>query len=190
MVISVYKTKVEQVIVHSSGWAPLPSGGFVTKLPLIDVETGLFARLDYDEANKVAADLGGYMLTKKQVDEIASIGFFTKPITLVLKKTDFVLMRGKEFCEKHDGKFWSQMEAADPPWDGEQPVQVGKDYVQGAPIGRQFEYGWDVIKGVLNRMIQGPFPGKAHERSYTDYSQLTRVWKLTNLIEEELLPSC
>ena len=140
----------------------LPSGDF------------LFARLDQPTAEEVARSLGGRLLTRAPVDEIARIGFFTKPCTLVHSKSDFALMQSLDFARRHDECMRAQLGA----WQRDRPAQGGKDYIArdaAHRADRQLEYGWDKAPGDAVDMIQPP--GQAHELSYTDYSQLTRVWR-------------
>lgn len=176
----VYRSQPERVRVDDTGWIPLPSGGLVTAMPLVDVSqrlaTGdyLYARLDQPTAEDLAASMGGRLLTREQVDEISRIGYHTKPCTLVHSKADFAGMRSLDFARRHDECMRAQLAG----WQRDRPVQGGKDYVTRRPserTDRQVEYGWDKAEGSAVDHIQSP--GQSHELTYTDYSQLTRVWR-------------
>lgn len=166
---NVYRTPLVAVRLHPSGLVRLPSGVRVSALPLIDTDTGLFARLSYYDLLEWAKLNGYRMLRRNDVDEYHRVGLFTAPCTLVHSSADFAKMQSVEYARKHDDCFWAQL--AKLPWDGSRPVLVGKDYIEGAPPGRQLEYGW--LRAPGGRVIQSP--GTAHEANYTDYSQLSRV---------------
>lgn len=168
-----YRTPIDDVVVHDSGWLPLDDVHEVTALPLWELgEDPLFARLSYDEASFVAARLGGRLLTMAEVWAVWRRGVQLNPVTLWTKPTDTLYMRGFDFCERHDRRVWEQLDAIG--WNGQRLVaNAGKDWIHGASAGKARNGGWILAEG---RAIQPGGPGSEHHgRDYTDYSQLTRV---------------
>lgn len=68
-----HRTRPGGAAVHEAGWARLPSGVEVTRLPLIDVDHAvvgsqpLFARLTYADALLVAAREGARLISYEAV---------------------------------------------------------------------------------------------------------------------------
>lgn len=166
----VYRTPLSQVA-PASRFAPLPSGGFVVSEPVRDAATGLYARLSYSDAEALAAQYGGRLLTMPQVFEIWRIGVRLKPCTLVHKQEDFARMMGEDFARRHDECVRAQLGG----WDGSKPLaNAGKDWILGASAGKARNGGWVLSEG---KAIQpGGHGSEHHDRNYTDYSQLTRFW--------------
>lgn len=167
---NVYRTPLERV--KLAPFVPLPSGGSVSVEPALDTETGLYARLSYADAASLAASVGGRLLTMPQVFEVWRIGYRLKPCTLVHSQADFALMQSIEYARKHDECVRSQLQQ----WDRRKPLaNAGKDWIADASPGRARNGGWVLSEG---KAIQPGGPGSEHhDRDYTDYSQLTRVWK-------------
>lgn len=170
--MDVFHTQPADAILHSSGWARLPSGVEVLCLPLIDAPSGLFARLSYAEARTLASTMGAELITMAVAKEVFDSGFQTHPVTLVHKDSDFALMRGRAFCERHDKEVLAQLAT----WDRKLPVaNAGKDWIAGAKPGKSRNGGWFKDDGVP--IQSGTASSEAHEDSYTDYSQLTRFMR-------------
>lgn len=166
--MSMFTSPPDAVGVHPSGWArwTLPSGRVieVTRLPLFDSKNGVFARLTYKQAASGARALGGRLLVREEVDDIWERGFKTKPVTL----DPTPQMMSLEWARKHDAGVLPQLTL----WDRVTPVaNVGKDYLDVAPPGKQHYYGWIDASGVALQ----PDYINAHNDNYSDYSQLTRV---------------
>ncbi len=158
--------------------AAVPKAGFVswqgmviTPLPLLDVETGLFARLRYRDAVKVAQGYGARLLSVEEADKLFAESPF-KLAPCILPPT--AMMASREWAEKHDACVREQLERLN--WDGHTPVaNVGKHWIRGAAAGRALNYGWHDSKAPNGRIWQSL--GTRHDDAHTDYSQLTYLVK-------------
>lgn len=169
MTPSPYRTAVEDVV-DTFGRAVLPSGRVVTRLPLVDGRTGLMARLDRVSAIRALAAINLRLPTLATVREIARVGFWVPPVTLVSTAADERLMRTEAFCRQHDERMLSQLTAAG--WDGREVVSTfGKWHVQGAAPGANRIAGWPRSKG--GRLIQQGIQDVHIGEELTDYATLT-----------------
>lgn len=189
-----FRSKLEDVYVHESGWWRASPILRVIKLPLLDRANKLpdgrpmFARLTTEEQEEFGrAKLGGAKLLK--MDHVWLVwreGVRLDPVTLVRTAADTARMRGRDFCEAHDRRVWDQLERIG--WDGTKPVaNVGKDSIRRPPEavrrnpdamrnGGWITVGPDGVAGTFDDVaIQGGGDGSEHHnRRYTDYSQLSR----------------
>lgn len=168
----IYETPPEAAIIHPCGWVDwtLPNGRVikVTCLPLLDVRTGLFARLRYRFAAIVAKREGAQLMSEEIADDLAARGFRLKPC--ILPPTS--AMASKEWAEKHDACVKAQLER----WDGRSATaNIGKHWLRGAAPGRALNYGWHDSAAPNGRMWQSR--GTRHDDMHTDYSQLTYLVK-------------
>lgn len=134
----VYLTPHQQVRVSPFGWRRLPSGIWVTTTSLADLDRpGLFAHLDYDSLEKVAARIGARLLAPTTVVELNRHGLRLKP---EITPGD-AMMSSRARCDGHDMAVWRQVVAAE--WDGSLPWSgSGKPWVIEAPPGRSRLFGW------------------------------------------------
>lgn len=154
----VHHTKPASAAVHPSGWAALPSGVEITRLPLVDDDhTGLFARLTYAEALSVAAKLGASLPTVDQLQEVHRIGLVLVPY-LGTPSAETAI----EHSERHDADVFRQLGLAS--WDSKLPVcNAGKHWIAGAPAARSRLMGWWKTDGTLWQP-----PQVAHNREHFD----------------------
>jgi hypothetical protein len=165
-----------------NGWLPLPSGVLVTRLPLTDAATGLYARLTYRDALEVAKAMGGRLPTREEVYELTAEacehGVVVKPVTLSYGPE----MVTRAHAEKHDAKVRERLTAL--AWDGVVPVcGVGKHWVAGASPGKARIAGW--WDG--QKHIQGGF-SDIHGDTHHDYATTTLVVRETATKAEEPPP--
>lgn len=148
----------------------LPSGKVVTATPLGDARNGLRARLDRDSAIEALRDLGLVLLTRETVLEIARVGHWVKPVTLVRTAEDQRLMRTEAYCRKHDAEMMRQLDESK--WDRETVCSTfGKWHIQGAAPGANRICGWPQSKG--GKLIQEGIADVHIGEKLTDYATLT-----------------
>jgi hypothetical protein len=153
-----FASRPEASHVHETGWGPHPTypEWEVTRLPLVDVDADLFARLDYDEQLAVAAREGAEFLTVADCDAIQAHGFALRvsqpdgTLLLIQRETpeeaaervreglgldhSLRLMGTREWCARQDAEIWRQLREGH--WDGVALVSNGwKDWVAPAPAG-------------------------------------------------------
>ncbi len=161
-----YRTRHEDASVSPNGWTRLPSGTWVTRVPLVDgAASPLFAHLDYEGALAVAARLGGQLVRPETVVEIHAVGHQIRPYplpdseqriafrsargkrpSLIIEgaawdRALYAPMASREWCERHDFEVWSRIAQSD--WDLGRPVSgAGKLWVHGALPGKSRLMGW------------------------------------------------
>lgn len=162
-----YLTPVDAVRVHESGWFRIhrPGGRVieVTCVPVIDVETALFARLDTRRATLAAKLFGARLVSRQTIRETTAIaiarGSCIEPVFLpnaklmaipprLLGEPELTYqsrirreMASLEWAKIHDLECWRRLEAAR--WDRESiTANVGKLLQDGAPEGRCYIMGW------------------------------------------------
>ncbi len=177
--MTVHRTAPADAEVHASGWAPLPGGLEVTRLPLVDARYPggrLFARLTYRDALTAAHRHGATLPTATQMDQLhlASIVLPPHPLPAGPQMTSL------EWSERHDAAIWPALAT----WDRDVPVAgVGKSWIAGAPPGRAYLMGWwatDVSRfgssrkgpGWVQQPSQPGSPGP-HLDSHHDYGTTT-----------------
>lgn len=171
-----YLTPASAAVVSPDGWRRLPSGVWVTCLPLIDIrtctpETGpcLFAHLDYDTLLVVCAQLKVQPIRPETVVELNAHGFRLEPYTISPDSAS------RAACLEHDTAVWVALAQL---WDGRLPVaNAGKPWVNGAPAGRGRLFGWStsvhsssLAPDAYHEWLQ-PLQ-VAHNRKHFDYSSL------------------
>lgn len=185
MTVVPYVTRPADAALASAGgdgWLPLPSGVLVTRLPLLDASTGLYARLTYRDAFEVARRMGGRLPTREEVYELTAEarehGVVLKPVTLSFGPE----MVSRAHAETHDAKVRARMTAL--AWDGVVPLAgVGKHWVAGASPGKARIAGW--WNGLQH--IQGGF-SDIHGDTHHDYATTTLVVRETATKTEEPPP--
>lgn len=139
---NIFASKLSDVVIAPQGWARLPSGMYVTKLPLLDVsQAPLAARLNMNEAYEAAEKFGGPAvgirpITPRTVIELNAHGYRIDPVILPNEEQRSLYTREKgetpehfegrirenmssiEWCKLHDDSCWYQLRE----WDGESPV--------------------------------------------------------------------
>jgi hypothetical protein len=165
-----YRTPAERAAVHPSGWGRLAPGTSITRLPVVDVETGLFARLVYRDAELVAERLGGRLPTREEILELARVGHVIPPV----KQSWGPEMITRESAATHDARVRELLAATR--WDGVRPVMnAGKHWRFGATGENVAICGW--WEG--GRLIQQGIGDNPHHlgaaRSHHDYGTTTLV---------------
>lgn len=151
--MTIHRTRPEHAVVsEQAGWARLPSGVEVTRLPLIDVAenfadgTPFFARLTYADALLVAAREGARLISPEALVALGNVGLQLTPfLGTPIAETDII------HSARHDADVRRQL--AELQWDGKQPVSgAGKHWVSGPDDDYSHLMGWDK---------DGAGPGKA-----------------------------
>ena len=172
--VEVFRTTARLAVVSPHGWYQLPSGTWVTKLPLVDARTiaapgpALFAHLDYDTLIEACALLGAMPLRPETVVELNAHGYRIEPFTI------FPDSSARDACEKHDTAVWQRLLD----WDGVLPVaNAGKPWVRGALPGKSRLLGRS--KSARSKSLAPDAFGEwlqplqnAHNRKHVDYSSL------------------
>jgi hypothetical protein len=137
-VTTVFRTAPTAAALHPSGVARLPSGAWVTRLPLVDsAAPPLFARLTYRDAQSAAARLGGRLPTREEIVSLISAGHIITPTTLSWGPE--MVERGH--AEDHDASMAAKLDATR--WDGVKPVMgAGKWWTAGATGENVRICGW------------------------------------------------
>lgn len=138
----IHRTRPQDAAVHCSGWARLPSGVEVTRLPLVDMsqqlgsDEHLFARLTYADALAVAEREGARLIAPETLLELYEHGLVLVPY-LGTPTAETALGHSR----RHDVDVWRQL--GELGWDGRALVaNAGKHWVSGAPAGRSRLMGW------------------------------------------------
>lgn len=165
-----YRTAAEAAMPHPAGWAQLRPGTSVTRLPLVDVDTGLFARLVYADAELVAQRIGGRLPTREEVHELVRVGHLITPTTLSFGPE----MVTRDHARRHDDEVRRKLDETR--WDGRRPVMnAGKHWIAGATGQNVRICGW----WFQGRMIQAGLGDNPHHlgaaRSHHDYGTTTLV---------------
>lgn len=171
-----------------AGWYALPSGIEVMREPMTDEPSGLYSRLDYDEAEALAHSMGARLISMATLAEIWRHGCRIQPVQLITGRTESEIlaktrkMRGREFCETHDSLSRTYLKAAG--WDRDDPASkpvsgLGKHWIRGASKSKARNGGWPNAAGVF---VQPGGPGSEHhDRHYTDYSQLAQFERVAGI---------
>lgn len=185
--VPAFHSQLSDVVVSTHGWFRLPSGVWITKLPLLDAREHLFARLgagpaaewarahgyrlptvaEYEALHTAAYHIEPYALPT--VEMLAAAGADTQAEAQALRVAN---MMGRPWCELHDLEVWKRLAG----WNGLLPVDnAGKHWTREGGI-----YGWWTPfarkYGADNDyMIQGhSFFHKSQPR-YGDYGTTTVV---------------
>lgn len=176
-----FRSKPDGVGVHDSGWCQLPSGVWVTKLPLWDDEESLFARLSAHAADTWCGSQGWRLASIADYEEIHRVGYHIEPTVLpdaaqlaaakispkdgeAIQHFREAWMRRIEWCSKHDIEVFNRLKD----WRRDSPVDgAGKHWVPG------LIFGWFTVHarsfGVHNNvMIQTASDFHEGERGHTD----------------------
>lgn len=169
--MTAYRTPAERAAPHPSGWARLRPGVSVTRLPLVDLDTGLFARLTYRDAEMVADRHGGRLPTREDVLELVRVGHLITPSTLSYGPE----MVTREHAQEHDRLVREKLLSSR--WDGVRPVMnVGKWWRHGATGENVAICGWwDGSKLIQSGIARDNPHHLGAARSHVDYGTLTIV---------------
>lgn len=190
--------------VYAPGWVQVDDGLWLTREPLRDRATGLYARLTYDGALDACEALGGALATADDVERLHWDAFHgtaieIPPVTLptvamvraagyagpvnaqafqdAAQRLRVACMMGLEWAKAHDAAVLAHL--ADAGWDGAMRVAgIGKHWVAGAPPGRAYLFGWwDGHRYIQPR----PQPGShgPHDRGHHDYATTTLCRRTT-----------
>ena len=171
--VDVYRTPIDALRIHDSGWAQLPSGVYVMALPFVDAtRANGFARVTYRDAMRIADEHGAQLLTMAIEEEIWHTGFRLYPATQLPNSQ----MMGRAACDRHDARIWHHLTEGG--WDRKEAVaNCGKAMLRGALPGYLRQGGWFRANG---HPYQAGGPGQtAHGDDYTDYSLLLRLCRTT-----------
>lgn len=193
----IYQTRPEDVVEHPAGRYQIGKGRRVSRLPLLDRQTGLFARVTETTTEAVAKRLGAREPTAEEMIELAHLSFWIRPVPIretPEEKADRLKRGGTDPLERMATEDWAKRmddavlaELAN--WTGDKPVvNVGKAWVSKDLFGHippdhtVFNMGWDDDPDPAKvHWIQNV--GWAHNAQHVDYSQV--LW----LIWDEDLPS-
>lgn len=183
MTATAYVSRAGACDLHSAGWLPIPSGGAVSRLPIVDKDGQLFARLSPVAADAWAKSKGWRLPSIAEYDALHSCSLFIAPCTMpsmqqladagvpanVQASVDAYRnanMRSQLWCEQHDAEVWARLKQRG--WAGEPVSNAGKHWANGGAI-----YGWWRADG---SKIQNP--SNAHAGSqHTDYATTFHVWR-------------
>jgi hypothetical protein len=169
--------------IHPSGWVELPSGTKLTKLPIFDRDSELFARLGHGPAGKWLADQEMRLPTVAEYEQLHALALHIEPVTLPTGKmlvaagvpkpwvddgADTPAMacyraeniRSLEWCQLHDTEVWARL--AEAGWSVSPVANAGKHWCDGGVI-----FGW---WRTGKPMIQTPSSFHRGEPTYTDYA--------------------
>lgn len=132
----------------------MPSGIQVTAFPLADQDApalgnGALMRASYDRDEGIAAlaMFGLVLLDLKALREMASVGLWTPPVTLVADAYDQNHMQSLGYKREHDRRAWAHLGARKGIYPGmilTAPVlNFGKTHIAGAAPGANRMGGWD-----------------------------------------------
>lgn len=189
-----FHTSIDSVR-FTHGWAQLPSGRWVCRLPPTDADhPGLFAIVDYSTALELAARHRIRLIRPDTLIELNEHGFRIDPVTLpdaAQRMADprrpgetaqahlqrlLVNMSTFDWASRHAAAVMAELSATD--WDHVLPVaNVGKPWVEGALPGKSKLMGWSRSKtahslspdafGEWRQPLQN-----AHNRQHADYSSI------------------
>jgi hypothetical protein len=164
----------------------LPSGKRVTSLPLFDTRhPELAARLDRASAVTALAAIGLQLPTLATVLEIARVGFWVAPVTLVHDAEDQRLMRTEAYCRRHDAEMFARLAAAG--WDGTTVCSTfGKWHIAGAAPGNNRISGWPRARD--GALIQQGTRDVHLGEELTDYATLTMGEEAQRNTDDEETP--
>ncbi len=173
--MSVHLTAARNAVVSPHGWRRLPSGVWVTALPLVALDNwGRFSHLDYDTTLAAAERLRARLLAPATVVELNAHGHRLKP-EISAPGAD---MSSRARCDAHDDAVAKQLIEG---WDGERPVaNAGKPWVSGALPGKSRLFGWSKRADASGMGPQDfgdwwqPLQN-AHNRRHADYSSLVTL---------------
>lgn len=178
-----YRTSLDNIKVDESGWFRIRGGFEITKLPIVEKESLLFARLGHGVAGDCLRKRGWALPSVSDYEEMHRLSYHIEPVVLPdeellaannIKRTQAAIqafrvneMMSYDWCVRHDNQVWGAMQD----WQGRQPIDnCGKHWAAGGlivgwwtPHARKF--------GVKNnRMIQPPSAFHRGEPTYVDYA--------------------
>jgi hypothetical protein len=200
----IYLTAVEDIVESPAGRYRFAPGKRCNRLPLVDKQTGLRARVDYDTLLAYAKKVGAVLRTPDDEKLIAEQAFWIRPN--VTRETpeeraqrikegrgdayQLERMATIEWAKRADDFAVSQLEH----WDGDKPIYnwgkhwVSEDNAHHAPGATQsFNEGWDDnADPKVTHLIQNV--GGMHNRKHVDYSQVGDLVWLEDLPSDPTLP--
>jgi hypothetical protein len=131
--MTAFISKPSDLEIHECGWVQLPSGVWITNLPVIDVQTHLFGRLGWGPAGDWLGDRGWRFPSLGEFDLFHKASLYIAPYTMptaeMLRAYGIPIdnddaidsfrnanMMTREWCQLHDAEVWTRMAAAN--WDG------------------------------------------------------------------------
>ncbi len=181
--MNAYYSNPTSIKVDESGWYKLDSGREITKLPIVESDSLLFARLGHGPAGEWLRACRWSLPTTSEYMEMAEAAHHIEPYTLPdeellaankIKRTAVAVgtfrnrnMMSFDWCVRHDNEVWRRMTG----WDGTKPIDnCGKHWADGGLI-----IGWWTSRarsyGVSNdTMIQTPSAFHRSEPTYVDYA--------------------
>jgi hypothetical protein len=173
-----FRTPAARAAVASTGWLPF-AGGEITAEPLVDPETGLYARLTHVDARAAAERLGGRLLTLAEIHLLHENAGATvlEPITLWAPGRDITERR---WAEEHDRRLREQL--AKRHWDGKTPLaNAGKPWVGDGELGTLA--GWYLNGRYIQQASPAGMDGDPSTKpfhaggTHADYSSLVQLYR-------------
>lgn len=183
MTSAAYVSRAGALTIHSAGWLDLPSGVRITRMPVIDADAELFARLGPTPAAAWAASKGYRLPTCAELDDLHRASLYIEPYTMptadmlraagvpindgeAVQRHRVAHMRSLAWCEQHDSEVYDRLEEAG--WASQPVSNAGKHWADTGLI-----YGWWLKTG---QPIQSP--SGAHRGgggTHTDYGTTFHV---------------
>ncbi|MEM6791540.1 MAG: peptidoglycan-binding protein [Myxococcota bacterium] len=160
-----FRTRLDDIVIRDEGWERLPSGAWVTRLPLWDARYDLAARIGFVPVGGWMAARGMRLPTAGEMSDLHQAGHFVAPVTKVHRKSDIRHMMSHRWAAEHDAEVWRRLRAGG--WNGADPVaNFGKHWV--APSGTIF--GWWTAAPPSEARIQNASTAHRGEPNYADYA--------------------
>jgi hypothetical protein len=189
-----FRTKPEDAR-FDSPWVKLPSGIYVSALPLADgvapmLENGMFLRASLARIDVVAAaaQFGGIPITREDFLEMCVVGLWTPARPLTATPYGVAHMTSLGFTQRHDDAWWSDIERLHVrdsmkslhEWieSLQLPVLCGKSHAasRGAPLVVDRMVGGDGTDDKRPDLIQdGTKPNHARQPDVRDYWTKTYI---------------
>jgi len=183
--VSAYRTPLDSVALHPSGWLYLPSGAHITCAPLVATGSSLWARLSPVSAQQWASSQGLRLPTPQELDALHERARYIAPVTLpspdmlraagvdardvgAVNRYRDANMASQAWCSTHDEEVADRLAQAH--WVSEPVSNIGKHWVNGGGI-----YGWWKADGSKIQGLSYAHRGSEH----VDYATTTHVVRVS-----------
>lgn len=173
-----------------ASWVQLPSGVWITNLPLWDPDEGIFAELTYRDALTVAERHGARLPKPGEIVELNAHSLRLDPFFMpsapmidqegerrghALHEAEIDAWRnenmsGLEWAQIHTAEMLRRLEHSE--WSGGAVSNIGKHWVAGAPAGRAYLAGW-FYKGRFMQPLPALGSRGPHDDGHHDYGTTT-----------------
>ena len=136
-----FTSDLADVQLHDAGWIRLPSGVDITRMPLWDDRSQIFARLGWQAVQDWMVARGWSLPTVEQLDELHDISHHIEPVCKVRgghAAEDRLHMSSLRWCVEHDDEVFARLAQLEEPWTDEPVANAGKHWC--LPLGGI--YGW------------------------------------------------